>query len=347
MEDKLLNYDDAVALLLQTVPAITPVSVPIVSEQKGGLFNHVLKVYCVGDTWFVKQYLDKNVSNVFAPPPSPKADRAELAHQVQAMAHRYTPELVPQVWLDAASCTLIVAGVAEAKELIHYFAGGDLQKRALNQIAQVLAHLHQQTFNRPICAEPLYRNEAFRDYKLSLQYDHLAGQLDKTTATAIRKLAAEYRQQQFCVLHGDPNSRNVVVNQGTGVVGVIDFEQSHVGNPVYDLAYILSEVCISGLFYGCPDLAEVVTAFLDAYLHVFQAAQDIPGFYSDLAQHLGVQIIYRFLGPSRAAWTFYIPGSLQREAMIRAASALCLGHGNSPKPGLAESISLLQSGYQP
>ena len=296
----------------------------------------------------MKQYLDKNVSSVFAPPPSPKADRAELAYQVQMMAHRYTPELVPQVWLDRSSCTLIVEGVSNPKELIHYFAAGELRKPALVQMAQVLGHLHQQTFNRPICAEPLYRNEVFRDYKLGLQYDQIADQMDGVTAAAVRKLAAEYRQQQFCVLHGDPNSRNVILDQATGVVGVIDFEQSHVGNPVYDLAYILSEVCISGLFFQRPDLGEVVAAFLDEYLRVFKAAQAIPGFYADLAQHLAVQMIYRFLGPSKAAWTFYIPTPSDRERLVQSASALCQsGHLVDQSRGLEGAIAVLQVSYNP
>ena len=347
MADQLLTEDEAVALLLQTMPELSLMAVPTVSVQKGGLLNHVLKIECGQRAWFLKQYLDKNVSSVFAPPPNPKADRAELAYQVQMMAHRYAPELVPQVWLDEVSFTLIVEGIANPRELIHYFAAGELRKPALVQMAQVLGHLHQQTFNRPICAEPPYRNEAFRDYKLGLQYDQIAAQMDRVTAAAIRDLAARYREQQFCVLHGDPNSRNVILNQTTGRVGIIDFEQSHVGNPVYDLAYILSEVCISGLFFQRPDLGEVVAAFLDEYLRVFKAAQAVPGFYADLAQHLAVQMIYRFLGPSKAAWTFYIPDSSDREAMVQAASTLCEQGCIDGSIGLEEAIAVLRASYNP
>ena len=345
--DQLLTEDEAVALLLQTMPELSLMSVPTVSVQKGGLLNHVLRIECGDRTWFLKQYLDKNVSSVFSPPAIPKADRAELAYRVQQMARQHCPDAVPNVWLDEASCTLIVEGVTNPKELIHCLEVGELCKSALIQVAQALAVLHQASLNSIEWNQELFRNAVFRDYKLDLQYTQIANQLGVSTATAIRGLAARYREQKHVILHGDPNSRNIILNQTTGGIGVIDFEQSHVGHPAYDLAYILSEVCISGLFHRRPDLGEVVVAFLDEYLRVFKAAQDIPGFYTDLAQHLGVQMIYRFLGPSKAAWTFYIPDSSDREAMVQAASTLCEQGCIDGSIGLEEAIAVLQASYNP
>ena len=46
MTDQILTEDEAVALLLQTMPELSLMAVPTVSVQKGGLLNHVLKIEC-------------------------------------------------------------------------------------------------------------------------------------------------------------------------------------------------------------------------------------------------------------------------------------------------------------
>jgi hypothetical protein len=60
------------------------------------------------------------------------------------------------------------------------------------------------------------------------------------------------------------NSRNIIASELE--IRVIDFEQSHLGTPAYDLSYILCELLISMETFGAgSQFGKTLGAFLDRY----------------------------------------------------------------------------------
>ncbi|MFB6457144.1 aminoglycoside phosphotransferase family protein [Chitinophaga sp. Hz27] len=289
----------------------------------GGLFNQVYRISDEQQTWYVKQYLDKQVSGIFSPPEIPATQRRQLAYKVHDLCRRMEGNKahVPEIRQDESSNTLVIAAVANARPLIDYLSTGKVPVTALVAVARVLARLHTATYNVTAYTEQfLYRNTTFRDYKLGLQYYELSRQLEPDLAALVRLLADNYKLQQYCVLHGDINSRNIVLNEGTEAIGIIDFEQSHIGHPIYDLSYLLSELLIHQWYFESDAMQQTIRRMLELYFSINTVIQ-----YADIREalnaHIAVQVLYRFLGPSRDSWTHYIV-SPKREQIIEQAKTL-------------------------
>lgn len=289
-----------------------------VYEQKGGLFNHVLRVEDPnsGRSWFLKQYLNKNVSAIFTPPKIPKEQRADLAFAVHELARTFAEAAhlktlsVPVIKKDADTTTLIIDGIQNPRELINDFVGGRPTVENLADLGIILGYLHRETYEKSeYIHDPLFKNEDFRDFKLGLQYDAIAQHeaLNSQESQAVQQLCDIYKTQAHCVLHGDINSRNIILSGSPNHKGgVIDFEQSHVGHPAYDLSYILCESFISGLYHGSDSaMAEGMKACLENHFRVFDWSR-LPNMEEEFGKHLALQSVYRFLGPSRNSWTHYI-----------------------------------------
>jgi hypothetical protein len=287
-----------------------------IDSQRGGLFNIVYKVQSECDIWFFKRYVDAKVSTVFSPPEIPANLRAELAYRTHILCRNESLEHnhVPAVYLHQDTNSLLIRGIPNGVDFIEMLASGLNVNRivsCINDIATCLACLHRVSYlNSYYIEEPLFCNTRFRDFKLEIQYDHIAAKLGGPLGKSIIDLVKRYKCQYLSVLHGDINSRNIILNSIVDEeVGVIDFEQSHVGNPIYDMAYILSEIFISGISNDL-DLKKLVYVFFNSYIISFPGFP-IGKYKNDFVLHLATQIIYRFLGPSHNSWTYYV-GELQK-----------------------------------
>lgn len=278
-----------------------------IEEQKGGLFNKVLKVTHEDEIWFIKEYLDKNVSSVFSPPKISAQIRSELAYIVQNQSFLLcsVEKTVPKVHYYSERNTLFVEGVENPVDMINVISSGNIKLKHSEIIAKSISKLHNYYLNSKECTNSLFLNSKFRDFKLELQYTQIASQLGGEYENIINKLSYRYKNQLNTVLHGDLNSRNIVINNNDDNIGIIDFEQSHIGNPIYDISYFLCEIYISCLFFKKIDfLKKYVFTFLNSYTK--HCEFELKEYSSDFKLHLAVQIIYRFIGPSKNSWTFYI-----------------------------------------
>lgn len=305
----MINNFDAIALLNKFIKTDKISNNVKISEQKGGLFNDVLKVEDEYKSWYLKKYLEQSASKIFSPPKISPEIRSQLAYFVQKECYHLNKDIktVPDLFIDVDENILIIEGVLHPITMIDLISQNSFKIEHIELISKTIARLHAGfSGNSEICNDPIYRNQEFRDFKLKLQYQNMAEQLEEKCSNLIYHLLSTYKSQYFTVLHGDLNSRNIVVNSITQEVGIIDFEQSHVGNPIYDITYFLCEVYISCLnFENSELLFKSVEAFLKTYME-YNPDFEIINYLEEMKMHLAVQIIYRFLGPSRDSWTFYI-----------------------------------------
>jgi Ser/Thr protein kinase RdoA (MazF antagonist) len=299
-----------------------------VIPQAGGLFNFLLRVETSGGVYFFKQYLNDVSNGVFNPPKIPASTRAQLACEVQELASAATRslrgEVIPTIIrFDRARNAFLMTKAAGDRPYIDFLSTGQRPSVLFDQLPKVLGHLHQSTFGK-YSRESIFGNTAFRDFKLKIQYDDIAARLSEEQAKVVLRCKADYQARMDCVTHGDINSRNIMV--GPDTIGVIDFEQSHLGTPAYDLAYILCEVFISLEASGdSNEFGTVVTKFLDRYFECFHAA-DRDSVESEITPHLAIQTLYRFWGPSRNSWTFYVDEA-SKDRIIRRAQVLLMEEG--------------------
>ncbi len=89
-----------------------------------------------------------------------------------------------------------------------------------------------------------------------------------------------------------------------GVVSIIDFEQGHYGEGLYDLAYLLSEYVIRDLRLAVDPVVIIVSAW-DDYCRARGLGKSEDA-WQRLRVHLAFQTLYRLVGPSRKVWTGHL-----------------------------------------
>ncbi|QEC73993.1 phosphotransferase [Arachidicoccus ginsenosidivorans] len=219
---------------------------------------------------------------------------------------------------------LVIQGVPYPKPLVAYLASGEVLWEPLALLMTGIGRLHSIRAKEVFINNELYENTSFRDFKLQLQYYDLAAGMEASSAlkSSIIDLADRYKTQKYTLLHGDLNSRNVIINSKDNSFGVIDFEQSHVGNPIYDLAYILSEVYMACLYHGI-DMDATMHRLIQAYTKS-NTTFDLKNHWVEFKKHLGVQILYRLHGPSKASWSFYMTDMKKRAHIIEVAKLMIM-----------------------
>lgn len=279
-----------------------------VSVQDGGLFNSILKLNSGDRDYYFKQYLDGLYNETYSHIPNlPANARMNLAVQVQQLANNITLKLanvdVPEILhVDDVSNSFIMDSAISNDSFYATLESGGLQFGTINSLAFFLASFHGSTFrSHDNTAES--RNSVFRDFKLKIQYEDIASQFGESTAKKIIECVQSYKETHDCILHGDLNSRNILTSNND--ISVIDFEQSHTGSPAYDVAYILCEIFISLYVHQREKITEYLSRFYLVYTELFPAFVKTNQ-QESLLCHLGIQVIYRFLGPSRNHWTAYV-----------------------------------------
>ncbi len=322
-----MNTTSLINLVEQFIEPNTLDKTTTVAEQKGGLFNDVYKISNHGKSWYIKQYMAQNSSKIFSPPKIAPTIRAKLAFEVQKGCYRLNKDIrtVPDVFLDENTNSLVIEGVLSPKDMVENMYKNTIDLAHISIIAKTIGRLHNQYHNDiKIIKDVIFLNEEFKDFKLQLQYYKIAEEIGGEYKGIIIGLAEKYKKQFITVLHGDLNSRNIIVNTDTNEIGIIDFEQSHIGNPVYDIAYFLCEVYISCLHFKNEKLLkDAIDTFLTAYI-AENKKTDMNIYREDLKLHLAVQIIYRFLGLSRNSWTSYIELDSDKQIIINQAKKILL-----------------------
>ncbi len=161
---------------------------------------------------------------------------------------------------------------------------------------------------------------SFKSHKMRLQYCSLMPILTAPARSRVSALVDCYASEVECVVHGDLNSRNVLVTKDGCRATVIDFEQAHLGTRVFDVAYLLSEFFLRLWLHRRAFLSAAIVDFLQGYQSGYSG--DDESFQRAVGIHLWPQLIYRFVGPSRMTWTGDVNRSTAAAACVWAESLL-------------------------
>lgn len=276
--------------------------------QNGGLFNNLIFFEANGKKYIFKQYMNQAKNEIYKIPNISKEIRYTLALDIQELIYKiFLNEdniIIPSIFSKNFETTSFIMDFMEGHTFINFLEKGSFTLEHIKNISSFLGKLHQDTYLEYNKNE-IYKNEKFRNFKLELQYDNLKDFVTIDVYEIIMKIKEDYLLNPICVLHSDLNSRNILIDNENIVI--IDFEQSHIGSPEYDLAYIFSEIYMSSIFHKL-DINAISKNFLDSYFDIFNRI-DRKNIEIKFKKHLGIQIIYRIFGPSRAHWSYYLDES--------------------------------------
>ncbi len=140
---------------------------------------------------------------------------------------------------------------------------GSIEPARALELGRLLRNFHQSTGLLEELAER-FGQEVFRQLRLDPYYETSAIR-NPTLSKAIRRLENELSHGQ-CLVHGDFSPKNVLVG-GDGGLMIIDFEVAHWGNPVFDVAFMLSHLVLKSIHMPAraSALLQCARAFGEAY----------------------------------------------------------------------------------
>ena len=293
-------------------------NLPIVTSLGGGVSSVVLLVECGAERLVVKQPRERLL---VADQWLAKRERALIEAAALRFARRSAPSEVPELLdIDGQTCTITMraapAGWRPWKELL---LAGHIDPSVGWRLGVLLGTWHclagypesdlfelddLQIFEQ-LRINPFHRKVAARHPGLAPEIEGAIDEL--VNGGAFR-----------CFVHGDFSPKNVLV--GNGGLFVIDFEVAHIGNPLFDLAFLITHLMLKSV--RSPAMAEsyrqCAQFFIQGYMSV-KGADRVP-----LEERLGLQVgcllLARVHGKSPVE---YLDLSQQREVAELGTSLVC------------------------
>jgi enolase len=164
----------------------------------------------------------------------------ELAYGVDS---RRVPRVVD---LDAEAFALTIeAAPPEWTTWKKRLLTGDGDPRIASSLGSFLGSFHRATRSRPEIEKAFADGETFDQLRVDPYY-RVVMRRHPSSADRIAELVDAMLATRVCLVHGDYSPKNILVG-GTGDIWVIDFEVAHVGDPAFDVAFMVNHLLLKGI----------------------------------------------------------------------------------------------------
>lgn len=233
-----------------------------VEELGGGVSNVVLAISWKDKRVVVKQALPRlRVEDEWLA----KRERALNEARALQLADTITPGRVPALLdVDGDLCALTMtaapSGWATWKDRLLM---ADADAAVARSLGEILAAWHRATFLSDELSRPFADQEVFDQLRIDPFYRTVARRRPEL-AEAVRAYMRRMGDTRSCVVHGDYSPKNVLVGEG---LWVIDFEVAHLGDPAFDLAFMLNHLLLKRLHLGGAgnEIESCVRGFWEGY----------------------------------------------------------------------------------
>ncbi len=237
------------------------------TELGGGVSNVVIAVESDAFRGVVKQSLPRlRVADEWL------AKRERVLNEAEALEllGRITPSRVPRV-IDVDEERLVVTlerapdGWRDWKKQL---LAEQIDPSVVAALGQLLAAWHAGTCEPGAVPSSLDDPEAFDQLRVDPFYRTLASRRPEV-ADIVDHYADAMLATRRCLVHGDFSPKNVMVAPDGAAAGiwVLDMEVAHIGDPVFDLAFMLAHLMLKTLHLPSrrESLGACIAAFWDAY----------------------------------------------------------------------------------
>lgn len=283
----------------------------------GGVSNIVLAVDAGDRRLVVKQSLPRlNVAEEWLA----KRERALTEAAALRWAATHTPTAVPHVVdVDPDACALVVERApAHWRTWKDDLLDGTVDREVAARLGGVLRAWHE-------AAPPgaLDDQEAFVQLRID-PYHRTVARRHPALAARIDEIATGLLARRAAFVHGDFSPKNVLV--GPEGLWVIDFEVGHLGEPVFDVAFLVSHLVLKAVRRPASAAAyrEAAEAFLAAY-------GGAPG---DLVPQVACLLLARVDGKSPVEYL-----DEERQARVRATATRLLTAASTAPADLWEGVA--------
>lgn len=295
---------------------VTPAATAV--ELGGGVSNVVLRVADDDSVLIVKQSLPRlRVAEEWLAP----QERIVTEAEAMTLAATLVTDGVPRVVLSDSTAFVLAMDSAPAEwtDWKSQLMAGTVHDGVATRVGEIVGCLHRSTLDVGTLSPLLRETEPFEQLRLRPYYEHTARAVPEW-ARVLAELADELRASRRCLVHGDLSPKNILAPALVGDrAWVIDFEVAHLGDPRFDLAFLLTHLTLKSIHLPASQsqLDRAARAFLVAYVTAIGDSfpLDLPG----TTRQLGALLLARVYGKSPAE---YLTTSGRAHAVRLAAIAL-------------------------
>jgi 5-methylthioribose kinase len=238
MTTELLTSDTVLAYLINK-EIISPDESAEVEVLTGGVSNIVLAITTERKKMVLKQALaELKVAQKW------EADQRRAiveAHAIE-LFHSLSPDQVPALlFLDAQRFILILERVPISSsvwktDLLH----GQIDPHIASVLGTTLAQWHNFGQENEGARTQFMEDSLFEQLRIDPFYRFVSAKNEQITPV-ITRLIDELEGDKTTIVHGDFSPKNMMVDADNQVY-ILDFEVTHVGNPIFDLAFLLAHL---------------------------------------------------------------------------------------------------------
>jgi len=238
MTTELLTPDTVLAYLISK-GIISPDETAEVEVLTGGVSNIVLAITTAHKKMVLKQALaELKVAQKW------EADQRRAiveAHAIE-LFHRLSPDQVPALlFLDSQRFILILERVPIGSsvwktDLLH----GHIDPHIASVLGTTVAQWHNFGQDNESARTQFMEDSLFEQLRIDPFYRFVSAKNEPLTPV-ITRLIDELESDKTTIVHGDFSPKNMMVDADNQVY-ILDFEVTHVGNPIFDLAFLLAHL---------------------------------------------------------------------------------------------------------
>jgi 5-methylthioribose kinase len=291
MSTELLTSDTVLTYLIEKkiISASDQAEVEVLT---GGVSNVVLAITTKNQKMVLKQALaELMVAQKW------EADQRRAIVEANAIAlfHKLSPDQVPNlVFLDPERFILILDRVPVGSTVWK----SDLLDGVINpDVAEVLgttlAQWHNFGEKDKEARMQFMEDSLFEQLRIDPFYRFVAAK-NEALKPIISRLINELEGDKTTIVHGDFSPKNIMVGMDDQVY-ILDFEVTHVGNPVFDLAFLLAHLMCKRFRTDEPLEEKLLGATAERFINAYEAIRPID---SSLSLHTALIALARVEGKS-------------------------------------------------
>jgi aminoglycoside phosphotransferase (APT) family kinase protein len=224
------------------------------------------------------------------------ADESRIIAEADALAiaGAIVPDGVPSVVdLDEATKTLVMSRAPhDFRNWRGDLLNGRTEIEVGSRLGEMLSHWHHYPI-QPAIERQLENGDRFLQLRIE-PFHRVVAKRHQILAPHIERIVEQLQTRKLALVHGDFSPKNVLV--GSGRVWVLDWEVAHVGDPIFDVAFLTTHLILKALHR--PREAVAYRAVFDAFI---QSYGDF-GSQRDLNQNVGCLLLARVDGKSPATY---------------------------------------------
>jgi tRNA A-37 threonylcarbamoyl transferase component Bud32 len=163
-----------------------------------------------------------------------------------------------------------------------------------HMLGKVVGRVHRQTVDRVLPVELEEDREAFEALRLEPYHGAVIAAVPDV-AESMNAIVGRIRDTRLCLVHGDLSPKNILMLDRGAALWLIDFEVAQRGDPVFDIAFLLSHLCLKS--FARPASARQYDQAADAFLSSYESVGPVVD-HDWLILQIGALLLARVVGKS-------------------------------------------------